>query len=272
MKVKFIVRIGKVFNHVSYSLEIYTFILAIISLGISNQASATPEIIESSKPPYFAKIEGPRLVSLTIEPRQLALDMNAENSIRSETNDFKPARYYFPNSLVPRSILSHLSGVYGYARRRDVPIVSSGGDWVISEFFPANSHIPLARFRLLGGKVQRQEQLDSSGKVTKIVLVGWAPKGSVVDAEQRDNTAPLGEHAAWIRVLNVSPTGKTTLVAMAWKASGAIGSTKMDDDPKESELYFGLPDGTRRWNSMDEFARSTGVDLRAEILSGRIRR
>ncbi|MBB5503131.1 hypothetical protein HDG37_007370 [Paraburkholderia sp. MM5384-R2] len=81
--------------------------------------------------------------------------MNPENSVRSETNAYKPARYYFTGVTVPCTILSHLNEGYRYDRRWDIPIVSTAGDWVIAEYFRANSHIPTVRFRLLGNNVQR---------------------------------------------------------------------------------------------------------------------
>ncbi len=254
------------------SASVWVLIMIATALGVPIEAMSSPEIVESSRPPYFAQIDGGRLLSLTIGPRQLALDMNPENSIRSETNDFKFARYHFPNSMVPRAVLANLREIYRYDRRRDVPIVSSGGDWVIAEYFRANSHIPIVRFRLLGKRVQRQEQLDSSGKVTRIVLVGWAPHNSIEDDEQSEDASAPGEHAAWIRVLKVSATGKKTLVAIAWKAGGDKVSMSTDDEPKDGDLYFGLPDGTRRWHSMGEFTKSLDVDLHAETLSGKLRR
>lgn len=230
---------------------------------------SSQEIIESTRPPYIARVDGDRLLSITVDPRQLAMDMNPRNSIKSETNVFKPARYRFPNAIVPRSVLKHLPNVYRYDRRRDVPIVSSGGDWVIAEYLRANSHVPLVRFRLLGKKVQRQEQLDSSGKVTRIVMVGWAPRNSFEDDAQSGNASELGEHPAWIRVVNVSATGKKTPVAVAWKAAGGAVSSSTGEEPQESDLHFGRPDGTRRWQSMSEFTRSLGIDLYAESLSGK---
>ncbi|WP_157694745.1 hypothetical protein [Caballeronia fortuita] len=72
--------------------------------------------------------------------------MSVANSIKSETGEFKPARYSFPAARVPQTLLTHLTGIYGYERRRDVPIVSTGGDWVIAEYFRAGSHVPVSRF------------------------------------------------------------------------------------------------------------------------------
>lgn len=193
--------------------------------------------------------------------------MNPENSVRSETNAYKPARYHFTSATVPRATLSHLKEVYRYDRRRDVPIVSTAGDWVIAEYFKANSHIPTVRFRLLGNNVQRQEQLDASGRTVKIVLIGWSPRNSTEDDVHPDSSMMLGDHPAWIRVLKVSADGHKTIVAIAWKAKRSKGSVITDDEPKYSDLYYGLPDGTRRWQSIDEFANSQRIDLHAEGLS-----
>lgn len=152
--------------HQTVEIAIYALFLLIF------EAQASVSTIDSSTPAYSAQVDGTRLVKIAMPPKELKLDMNAANSIRSETGDFKPARYSFPAAVVPRTALTHLQSIYHYDRRRDVPIVSSGGDWVIAEHFAANSHIPTSRFRLLGVIVQRQEQLDSSGRIRKIVLVG----------------------------------------------------------------------------------------------------
>lgn len=237
-------------------------------LCASSETASSVHTIESSHPPYFARVEGDTLISITLPPKELILDMSDENSVSSETGDFKPARYSFPNATVPRSTLTHLTGIYRYERRRDVPIVSSGGDWIIAEYFKANSHIPTSRFRLLGRQVQRQEQLDAKGRLTKVILVGWAPRQSAEDQEQTPDGAALGEHPAWIRVLKVRPDGKQALIALAWRARGSTVPAS-SQEPDENDLIFGLPDGTVRWRSMTAFARSQGVDLRAMSLSGK---
>jgi hypothetical protein len=233
-------------------------------------AHASVTTIDSPNPVYFAQVDGTRLLAITVPPKELNLDMNAVNSIRSETGDFKQARYYFPNSVVPRTALKHLQSIYRYERRRDVPIVSSGGDWVIAEHFEANSHIPTCRFRLLGSRVQRQEQLDSSGRVTKVILVGWAPAQSVEDEDVSDPSS-LGQYPGWIRVFKVSAGGRKMLVALAWRRQGLEALKSTSEAPDDSELQFGLPDGTVRWHSMAAFAEANDIDLLATRLLGRWR-
>jgi hypothetical protein len=245
---------------------------ALILSCASREAAPSSNTIESSHPPWFARVDGGNLISITLPPRELNLDMNAANSVKSETGDFKPARYSFPGATVPRSTLAHLAGIYRYDRRRDVPIVSSGGDWIIAEYFKARSHVPTSRFRLLGDKVQRQEQLDVKGRVTKVILVGWAQPHSAEDLEPPPDIAVLGEHPAWIRVFRVAPDGKPTLVALAWRTRSSTGPAQTLQEPDERDLAFGLPDGTIRWHSLAAFAKAQGLDLHASSLSGTSRR
>ncbi|WP_176318044.1 hypothetical protein, partial [Burkholderia vietnamiensis] len=105
----------------------------------------------------------------------------------------------------------------------------------------------------LGKSVERQEQLDFSGKVVKIILIGWAPRNSTEDEERVPDLSVLGEHPAWIRVLRVTPDGRKTLVAEAWKATDVPFDAPTDSEPKASDLYFGLPNGARRWRSIADF-------------------
>lgn len=224
------------------------------------------ETIESSSPPWYARVAGDTLISITLSPTLLRLDMNAANSIKAEASDFKPARYFFPGVTVPRSVLHDLTRIYSYGRRRDVPIVSSGGDWVIAEYYMAGSHVPASRFRLLGKQVQRQEQLDRTGRPIKIVDIGWAPR----TAQDVDSVDPstLGDHPAWIRVFSVSSSGKKTLVALAWRKKGFATAPDPDVMPDDKDLVFGLPDGTVKWHTKNDFLSANDIDLSARRLSG----
>jgi hypothetical protein len=202
----------------------------------------------------------------TLPPTLLPLDMNAANSIKAEAGGFKPTRYSFPDATVPRSVLHNLTRVYAYDRRRDVPIVSSAGDWVIAECYPAGSHIPCSRFRLLGDQVQRQEEFDRTGRTIKIVAIGWAPR-TVPDDDTVD-TSELGEHPAWIRVFSVSPSGRKTLVAIAWRTKRFATASAADGAPDDKDLVFGLPDGEVRWQAKNAFLKANNIDLGARRLTG----
>ena len=225
------------------------------------------ETIESSSPPWFAKTTGGALISVTLPPKLLPLDMNAANSIKAEAGGFKPVRYSFPDATVPRSVLHNLTRVYTYARRRDVPIVSSGGDWVIAEYYRAGSHIPASRFQLLGNQVQRQEQLDRTGRITRIIAIGWAPRTALDD--DTIDTSKLGDCPAWIRVFTVSPSGKKTLTALAWRTKRFTSASAADIAPDDKDLVFGLPDGSVKWNTKKAFLTANDIDLDARGLSGK---
>jgi hypothetical protein len=222
--------------------------------------------IESSRPPYVASVARNRLLSISLLPTALRLDMNSANTIKSETGDFKPARYSFPHAHVPQSALSHLPAIYNYDRRRDAPIVSSGGDWVVAEYFRAGSHTPTTRFQLLGKQVQRQEQLDRAGNVTGVVVIGWA-RASAIDDETSDLSA-LGEHPAWIRVFKVREGGKKRLVALAWRKARFAYAPDTYDEPKDDELVYGLPSGVMKWKTKAEFLRAERIDIDARSLAG----
>ncbi|MDR5756136.1 hypothetical protein [Caballeronia sp. LZ035] len=239
-----------------------------LSLSAPLHATAPGRWIESSDPPYVARVADGALLSIQLQPVRLKLDMNAHNSVRSETDDFKPARYSFPRAHVPQAVLHRLTDIYRYERRRDVPIVSSGGNWVIAEYFPAHSHIPVARFQLLGGRVQRQERLDRNGRTTQIVVIGWARVAAPADEEASDLTA-LGERPAWIRVFRVSPSGSRTLVAVARRKRSFTAPPHPDDVPHADDLTFGSAKGAPEWRSMAEFAAAQDIDLDAAALSGK---
>jgi hypothetical protein len=241
-----------------------------VSLTVSAplQATSPGRWIESYEPPYVARVSDGALLSIQLQPMRLKLDMNAHNSVKSETDDYKPARYSFPRAHVPQTVLHRLTDIYRYERRRDVPIVSSGGNWVIAEYFPAHSHVPVARFQLLNKRVQRQERLDSSGRTTEIVVIGWARIAAPADEEAGD-LAALGDRPAWIRVFRVSPSGSQTLVAVARRKRNFTTPPNADDVPPDSDLTFGLPNGALRWHSMADFAAAHDIDLDAAALSGK---
>jgi hypothetical protein len=241
-------------------------VAAALSIASPSMASST-HTVQSSNPPFIATVAAGKLVSINLQPAALKLDMNAANTIRSETGDFKPARYFFPNADVPQTVLSHLTGIYGYDRRRDAPIVSSGGDWVIAEFFPAGSHIPTARFQLLGRQVQRQEQLDRAGRTIGIVVVGWA-RPSAMDDDAPSDLAALDDHPAWIRVFKVLPGNRKQLVALAWRKQRFSTAPDTYDAPSDSDLAYGVPNGVVKWRSQAEFVRAQHIDLDARSLAG----
>jgi hypothetical protein len=128
------------------------------SLPIHN-AKAAPHttLLEGTRPAYLARIrDDGSVASVTMQPATLPLDMNSGNSIKGETGDFKPVTYRFGARVLNRRSLSHIARVYSVQRARIVPIVSSGGDWVIAASFGAGSHTPTFRYEMLGAAVQSQ--------------------------------------------------------------------------------------------------------------------
>ncbi|GJH07182.1 hypothetical protein CBA19CS11_00110 [Caballeronia novacaledonica] len=254
-------------------------LLAVAFIALSKHAGAAPSTstaqsirtVQSSHPSYVARVAHGRLISISLQPQELKLDMNVANSIASETGDFKPARYSFPSAQVPQTLLSHLTEIYAYARRRDVPIVSSGGDWVVAEYFLAGSHIPVSRFELLGKRVRRQEQLDRTGRTVRTIIVGWTRASAMHDDESSD-VSTLDEHPVWMRVFKVQPGGGKQLVALAWRKTRFSSTPDTYDAPNDNELAYGLPNGVVKWRTMEEFARAEHIDLDARSLDGNPRR
>ncbi|WP_250512291.1 hypothetical protein [Caballeronia sp. INDeC2] len=252
-----------------------TLLLAVAFVALSKHAGAAPststtqstKTVQSSHPSYVARVTNGRLVSISLQPQELKLDMNAANSIASETGDFKPARYSFPGSHVPQTLLSHLTEIYAYDRRRDVPIVSSGGDWVVAEYFLAGSHVPVSRFELLGKQVRRQEQLDRTGRTVKIIVVGWT-RASAMHDDGNSEVSALDEHPVWMRVFKVQPGGGKQLVALAWRKTHFSSTPDTYDEPKDNELAYGLPNEVVKWRTMEEFVRAQHIDLEARSLAG----
>jgi hypothetical protein len=204
----------------------------------------------AAAPPYTSSVVHGELVSIALPPPLLKLDMNASNAIRSETGDYKPARYSFPAAHVPERAPHRLTDLYRYDRRRDVPIVSSGGDWVIAEYYLAGSHIPVARFQMLGKHVQRQEQLDRAGRTVRTIAIGWEDES--------------GAHPTWIRVLDANHK----LIAMAWRTRAFTQAPDENDVPDDSDLAFGIPDRAIKWHSKAAFVAAFDIDLDARGLSG----
>ena len=245
----------------------------IVSLSFPSDGLALPspapqaKAFESSSPPFYASYENNTVLSITLAPRLLTLDMNEANSIASETGSFKPARYSFPNAAVPTSVFHDLKRIYSYDRRRDVPIVSSGGDWIVSEYFEAGRHTPQCRFHLLGKRVERQEQLDSRGNTVRIIAIGWTP--DVTNADEVQITKPEAHgHPVWMRVFSISRTGNKSLIAVAWTREALSPKGLSDMEPREEDLVFGSPDGVEKWKTKAAFVRRFAIDLDASALRG----
>jgi hypothetical protein len=220
-------------------------------------------LLESTRPAYLARIrDDGSVASVSMHPATLPLDMNTDNSIKGETGDFKPVTYRFGAGVLNRRSLSSISQLYSVQRVRFVPIVSSGGDWVIAESFGAGSHKPTFRYEMLGTAVRSQYILDGQGNVTRIADIGW----------QTDTADParagivVGAHATWIRVFDVNKKGRLKLVAAAW--TNATGKRGADDPPPaQRELGFGDANGRPIWADQQRFEKALGLDFTARAVS-----
>lgn len=227
--------------------------------------------LEGHRPAYSARIRDDGSVkSISMSPTVLRLDMNRGNSIKAEAADFKPVTYWFRKAVLKREALAQISGVYAVPRIRTVPIVSSGGDWVIAEFFGGRSHIPKCRYEMSRKTVLTQYVLDGRGRVVRIADIGWQTDSS--DPERTDaRVMRVGKHRTWIRVYDVDGQGVSRLVAAAWAKRSQ--EYKADDPPPaENELAFGNPRGTQLWTDRPRFEAALGLDLAAKLIADGYRR
>jgi hypothetical protein len=111
---------------------IATVLLVVIHLQAAEPAERTTWI-EGRRPAYSARIRDDGSVkSISMSPTVLRLDMNSGNSIKAEAADFKPVTYWFRKKALKRQALAQIGSVYAVPRIRTVPIVSSGGGWVVA--------------------------------------------------------------------------------------------------------------------------------------------
>lgn len=240
------------------------------SIHISSAHAAEPTTaLEGHHPAFYAQIRTDRSIkSLSIQPTLLPLDIDSGNAIKGETGDYKPATYWFRKQALRADQLRPITRVYAVARVRMVPIVSSGGNWVVAEYFDARSHVPACRYTLLGDTVLSQYVLDKRGKVVRIADIGWRTDSDVPERAAA-RTTPIGKHPTWIRVFDVRADGTLRLVATAWSNRGE--SDKADaPPPRPDELRFGDAQGHPVWTGMRQFETALGLDLSAKkIIDGR---
>jgi hypothetical protein len=222
--------------------------------------------IESSRPAYWARVRDDGFVtSVTMQPNALPLDMNSSNSIEGETGDFKPVTYRFGKGILNRRALSPIDRIYTVARIRAVPIVSSGGDWVIAESFEADSHVPRCRYEMLGQTVRTQYVLDKHGRVVRVADIGW--RTDVADPRRSgDIRSNPGKHATWIRVFDVNGKGGLNLIGTAWVVDARERGLD-DSPPARAELRFSDANGKRVWADQRRFEAALGLDLAARAIA-----
>ncbi|RQH02186.1 hypothetical protein [Paraburkholderia dinghuensis] len=238
--------------------------LCVTSAQTAESAEHTTSI-EGQRPAYYARIRDDGSVkSVSMSPTALRLDMNSGNSIKAEAADFKPVTYWFGKSVLNRKMLARISSVYTVPRIRTVPIVSSGGDWVVAEFFGAGSHIPNCRYEMLRKTVLTQYVLDSRGRVMRIADIGWQTDSA--DPRRTDeHVMYVGKYRTWIRAYDVDSRGDLRLVAAAWSTRSQEHRSG-DLPPAENELVFGNVRGKQLWANKRNFEAALGLDLAARAI------
>jgi hypothetical protein len=240
-------------------------VLGAISTPCTGLASHMTSI-EGRRPSYWGSVRDNGFVaSVTMQPTVLPLDMNSGNSIKAEAGGFKPVTYLFGERILNRRALARIDTIYQVARTRRVPIVSTGGDWVIAEFFRAGSHVPQCRYEMLGKSVRTQYILDPRGRVVRIADVGW--QTDVADPRRSGNLrVGPGKHATWIRVFDVSGNRALNLIAAAWVVDA--GERGPDDSPPlQGQLRFGNAKGKSIWVDQRRFESALGLDLTARAIA-----
>jgi hypothetical protein len=236
-----------------------------LACSLSTQAAeARPHttLYESTRPAYVARIrDDGSVASITMQPSALPLDMNPDNSIKGETGDFKPVTYRFGAGVLNRRSLSRIDKVYSVERIRVVPIVSSGGDWVVAEFLAAGSRTPRFRYEMLGTTIKSQYVLDRQGRVIRIADIGWRTD----TADPVRSGLVSGTHPTWIRVFDVNKKGQPKLVAAAW--TNDVRERGSDDaSPALHDLKFGDANGKPMWADQQRFEAALGLDFTAKAV------
>lgn len=252
-------------SHARISLLKQLIVFGAMSMPCAGFASRLSSI-EGQQPTYWGSVRDDGFVaSVTMRPTALPFDMNRGNSIKGETGEFKPVTYLFGERLLKRKALSSIEKIYSVARIRRVPIVSSGGDWVIAEFFGAGSHIPKYRYEMLGKTVQTQYVLDLRGRVIRLADIGW--RTDVANPlRSGDIRVDASKHATWIRVFDVRGNGDLHLVATAWVVD--TGMREPDDAPPAcDQLRFGNANGKSIWADQRRFESALGLDFTARAIA-----
>jgi hypothetical protein len=243
-----------------------TGLLASIQTAGAAPAEHTTEL-EGRHSSFFALVRDDGSVkSVSLQPALLPLDIDSGNAIKGETGDFKPATYWFRKETLRAQQLNPITRIYAVARVRTVPIVSSGGDWVVAEYFAAGSHVPACRYTLLGESVLSQYVLDRHGKVVRIADVGWRTDTDVPERAALRVT-PIGQHPTWIRVFDVNADGALRLMGTAWTLHAPHAGSDAPP-PRPEDLRFGNAEGRERWTTMRQFETALGLDLSAKRIAG----
>lgn len=172
----------------------------------------------------------------------------------------KPIEYYFTKPPVPVSMLDDIEQLYRHDRRRETQVLSG---IKLIEFYPAGAHQPLDRFYMAAGRTLRQEQYDDSGKLKRVINLGFVglnkKDGGFYDEDLRGKVGlKLKGNKLLYRVWEYDAAGKAGLIAIGWDTK--FGSAAREEPLDLAQLAFGSPDGTVGWKREDEFFKTFDFD------------
>ncbi len=187
-----------------------------------------------------------------------AFDMTPIFSQRASGQN-QELRYTFPAEAVPlRAAGDQFSGIVGYTRVRNYQHQS--GQRIFEIFSPGAKHPRERQWRTLD--LNRQENYDTSGKLTRVILSGPAPADGYTEnlrayAEKGVlKLTPLTNGYSSYRVYDYDATGKESLSFVCWRYEVSTNKPyahfpwwEPDPRPKrsrEAELQYGRTQvGTR---------------------------
>lgn len=193
-----------------------------------------------------------------------------ENSIgpsfKYASGGIPPIEYLFVNNNAPVSyeMLKDPENIYKYNRRRDTDITKVTR---LHEYFSANRIHTKDRFFAAFGRILRHEQLDDEGKLKRAINVGRFSRNDGEfgfydeDLKKAKISLKLKGHELYYRVWDYDANGRATLVALGWGARLRLREPEKID---EAKILFGLPDGTIRWKSEEEFFQAFDFDPTGE--------
>lgn len=190
---------------------------------------------------------------------------NSANTVVDSFGHWRGSTYTFTNPPVPLAVLDNPDLIYKYERRRQTYVDSH----IIKlfEFFRPNENISRHRYYMLDGFVLRHEQVDSKGKVVRVITIeDWrqprpGPKPDVDDNLLSTHHVALLAHQVFHRVYDIDTTGKPVLVAVSWNRANRLIKGKVPID--YADLVYGTPDGKERWKTEAEFEKAFNTSAHA---------
>lgn len=237
---------------------------ALAGLGQGNAWYADADRPGQRADVLFSFLPGTGLISLSTSDMRL-VPADAQPVFQAHSSDGQARlRYDFPGKPVPLSAIDdRFVSVGGYARVRTYPHRSG---LQISEVFNAGKRTPRQR-QWRGLDLSRQEMFDSSGRLTRVIHYGAAPRDAYNDdlrayAERGLlRLTPTTTGYASYRVYDYDAKGKESLAFVCWQHDGPSNTPLRhfpwwtpDPAPKRSKeeaLIYGMKNVANRCGTPD---------------------